>query len=273
MSSFREMIQLPRAVSSIAPSLAPGIHVRAKLRARHPWMAGISPATTRNERPSLGLRLSFIAIVLSGLSITTALAAEPGHFGYGTAPTAEQIAGWDIDVRGEDGAGLPAGKGDVAAGEKVFAEQCASCHGTFGEGEGRFPKLAGGEGTLKNDRPELTVGSYWPFAPTLWDYINRAMPMPTPHTLSADDVYALTAYILNLNNIVPNEFVADRTSLPKIRMPNRDRFIWTDPRPDTTAKPCMTACIDPAAVIVTSTADGKDLTPRTTGPLDDMQPK
>ena len=86
----------------------------------------------------------------------------------------------------------------------MFAEQCAACHGTFGEGEGRFPKLVGGIGTLKHDRPELTVGSYWPFAPTLWDYINRAMPMPAPHSLSADDVYALTAYILNLNDIVPS---------------------------------------------------------------------
>ena len=99
---------------------------------------------------------------------------------------------------------------------------------------------------LRNDRPELTVGSYWPFAPTLLDYINRAMPMPAPHTLSADDVYALTAYILNLNDLVPSEFVADRDSLPKVKMPNRDHFIWTDPRPDTMAKPCMNACADPA---------------------------
>ena len=136
----------------------------------------------------------------------------------------------------------------VAKGAEVFAEQCAACHGTFGEGEGRFPKLVGGEGTLKDDRPELTVGSYWPFAPTLWDYINRAMPMHAPHTLSADDVYALTAYILNLNDIVPGEFVADRDSLPKVKMPNRDSFIWTDPRPDTMAKPCMSACADPADV-------------------------
>jgi S-disulfanyl-L-cysteine oxidoreductase SoxD len=90
----------------------------------------------------------------------------------------------------------------------VFADQCAACHGTFGEGEGHFLNFVGGAGTLKNDRPELTVGSYWPFAPILLDYINRAMPMPAPHTLSADDVYALTAYILNLNDLVPNEFVA-----------------------------------------------------------------
>ena len=92
------------------------------------------------------------------------------------------------------------------------------------------------------------MGSYWPFAPTLWDYINRAMPMPAPHTLSADDVYALTAYILNLNDIVPSEFVADRDSLPKVKMPNRDGFVWTDPRPDTMAKPCMSGCADPGDI-------------------------
>jgi cytochrome c len=200
-------------------------------------------------------------------------AAEPGAFGYGRIATPEEIAGWNIDVRGDDGAGLPAGSGAVARGTEVFAEQCAACHGTFGEGEGRFPKLVGGTGTLKLDRPEPTVGSYWPFAPTLWDYINRAMPMQAPHTLSADDVYALTAYILNLNNIVPAEFVADRDSLPKVKMPNRDSFFWTDPRPDTMAKPCMSACAGPADVRITSTAEGKGLTPRTTGPLDTMQPK
>ena len=131
----------------------------------------------------------------------------------------------------------------------------------------------GGAGTLRDDRRELTVGSYWPFAPTLWDDINRAMPVPTPHTLSPDDVYALTAYILNLNDLVPNEFVTDRDTLPKVKMPNRDGFTWTDPRPDTAAKACMNASTDPARVKIISTAEGKDLTPRTTGPLDTMQPK
>ena len=220
-----------------------------------------------------------LALLCAGMIVaagTFAYAAEPGHpgyYGYGERATPEQIAGWDIDARGEDGVGLPAGRGGVIRGSEVYAEQCAACHGTFGEGEGRFPKLVGGAGTLRDDRPELTVGSYWPFAPTLWDYINRAMPMPAPHTLSADDVYALTAYILNLNDIVPSEFVADRESLPKVKMPNRDNFLWTDPRPDTAAKPCMSACVDPASVRIVSTAEGKSLTPRTTGPLDTMQAK
>ena len=210
---------------------------------------------------------------LAMLAATAAGAAEPAPFGYGKSATPEEIAGWNIDVRGDDGAGLPAGSGSVPRGAEVFSVQCALCHGTFGEGEGRFPKLAGGKGTLKLDRPELTVGSYWPFAPTLWDYINRAMPMQAPHSLSADDVYALTAYILNLNDIVPNEFVADRDSLPKVKMPNRDSFVWTDPRPDTMAKACMSACRDPNDIRITSTAEGRGLTPRTTGPLDPMLPK
>jgi mono/diheme cytochrome c family protein len=216
------------------------------------------------------------AILVAGAIFVTgaaARAAEPGYYGYGQKATPEEIAGWDIDARGDDGAGLPPGNGTVERGSEVFADQCAACHGTFGEGEGRFPKLAGGTGTLRGDRPEPTVGSYWPFAPTLWDYINRAMPMPAPHSLSADDVYALTAYILNLNDAVPSEFVADRDSLPKVKMRNRDAFIWTDPRPDTMAKPCMSACADPAEIRIMSTAEGRDVTPRTTGPLDTMQPK
>jgi cytochrome c len=206
-------------------------------------------------------------------STSIAVSAEAGHFGYGKPASLAEIAGWDIDVRGDDGAGLPLGRGTVNQGAEVYAEQCAACHGTFGEGEGRFPKLVGGTGTLKHDRPELTVGSYWPFAPTLWDYINRAMPMQAPHTLPADDVYALTAYILHLNDIVPADFVADQGTLPNVKMPNRASFIWTDPRPDTTAEPCMSGCTEPTDIKITSTAEGRNLTPRTTGPLDTMQPK
>ena len=224
--------------------------------------------------------LAVISGVLAAMALSAvpSLAGEPaphppGYYRYGTTPTKAQIAGWDIDVRGDDGLGLPPGKGTVDHGGDVYAQNCAMCHGTFGEGEDRYPKLAGGEGTLTADRPAPTVGSYWPFAPTLWDYISRAMPFPAPHSLSADDVYAITAYILNINNIVPNDFVADRDSLPKVKMPNRDHFIWKDPRPDTAVPACPKACKDPKDVKVISTAEGKDLTPRTTGPLDEMEPK
>ena len=217
---------------------------------------------------SLRQALLAAALVLSG----AASAAPPGYYGYGTPARPDQIAGWNIDAR-PDGVGLPAGSGSVAAGSKIYADQCAVCHGTFGEGEGRFPKLTGGEGTLTKDRPEPSVGSYWPFAVTLFDYINRAMPFQSPHSLPVDDVYALTAYVLNINNIVGNNFIADRDSLPKVRMPNHDHFIWQDPRPDTSAERCMKNCADAKSIEIESTAEGKGLTPRTTGPLDEMQPK
>jgi cytochrome c len=217
-----------------------------------------------------GVTILLAAMVIAG---GPALAGErhpPGYYGFGRAPTQAEIEGWAIAVR-PDGQGLPAGGGSVNEGADLYADQCAACHGTFGEGEGRYPKLAGG--SLKGERPEPTVGSYWPYATTLWDYINRAMPFPAPHSLTADQVYAITAYVLNLNNLVPNDFVADRNSLPKVKMPNHDAFTWKDPRPDTASKECMANCMDPAGVKIESTAEGKELTPRTAGPLDDMQPK
>ena len=218
-------------------------------------------------------RLSCALPALVMLCAGSAFAGEarpPGHFGYGRAPTQAEIDGWAIAAR-PDGQGLPAGKGSVSQGAEIYSDQCAACHGTFGEGEGRYPKLAGGD--LSGDRPEPTVGTYWPFATTLFDYINRAMPFPSPHQLTADQVYAMTAYVLNLNNIVNSDFVADRDSLPKVKMPHRDAFLWKDPRPDTAAKECMTNCADPASIKIESTAEGKNLTPRTTGPLDEMKPQ
>ncbi len=196
----------------------------------------------------------------------TATAESAGHYGYGETATKAQIAGWDIDVR-PDGKGLPDGSGSVDEGMKVFETYCSSCHGAFGEGMGRYPKLAGGDGTLADDRPEKTVGSYWPYASTLWDYIHRAMPFFAPQSLSNDQVYALTAYVLNLNYIVDGDFVANKDTLPTVKMPNEDGFIWQDPRPDTDNKRCMHACKD--NVTVSDSAANKNLTPSTTGPLDE----
>lgn len=200
-----------------------------------------------------------------------ATAAEPPRYGLGTTPTAAQIEGWAIAVR-PDGQGLPAGSGSVKDGDELYANVCASCHGTFGEGAGRYPRIAGA-GKLTGERPEQTVGTYWPYATTLFDYINRAMPFPSPHVLPPDQVYALTAYVLNLNNIVGEDFVASPETLPQVKMPNRDGFIWTDPRPDTRNTACMTNCRPAADVKVAQTAEGKTLTPRTTGPLDTDMPQ
>lgn len=198
-------------------------------------------------------------------------AKSAGHYGYGTPATPQQIAGWNIDVR-PDGEGLPPGSGSVEKGGNIFQTHCAACHGAFGEGMGRYPKLSGGIGSLKADRPEKTVGSYWPYATTLWDYIHRAMPFYAPQSLTDDQVYALTAYVLNLSNIVGPDFVASQKNLASVKMPNRDGFVRPDPRPDTHNTACMKNCEPAAGVKIVSTAAGRNLTPRTTGPLDEQQP-
>src|SRR5690606_18775526 len=119
-------------------------------------------------------------------------------------------------------------------GAKVYATHCAACHGDQGEGRGDFAALVGGRGTLSSDQPRLTVGSYWPTATTVFDYIRRAMPYNTPGALTADEVYSVTAWILEKNEIVAPGSVLDRRALPEIRMPNRDGFV-ADPRPDVRA--------------------------------------
>ncbi len=173
-----------------------------------------------------------------------------GYFGYGKTASEEEIAGWDIDVR-PDGVGLPDGSGSVEDGEMMYEEKCAACHGSFGEGVGRYPVLAGGFGTLTEARPEKTVGSFWPYASTLWDYIHRAMPFAEPQSLSNDEVYAITAYVLYLNDIVDDEFVLDRESFATIEMPNAGNF-YRDDRPDVQAAACMSDCKDPASIKITS---------------------
>lgn len=203
--------------------------------------------------------------ILAAMPLVVA-AEQAGHYGYGEPPTKEQIAAWDIDVR-PDGKGLPEGSGSVDEGMAVYETHCASCHGAFGEGMGRYPKLSGGDGTLTEDRPEKTVGSYWPYASTLWDYIHRAMPFFAPQSLTDDQVYALTAYVLNLNYIVDSDFVANRETLPEVVMPNQDGFVWEDPRPVVNNERCMEDCKE--SVSVSDSAAGKNLTPSTTGPLDE----
>src|SRR5207248_1443440 len=134
----------------------------------------------------------------------------------------------DIEVL-PDGRGLPAGSGTAERGKTVYANRCVSCHGATGK-EGPQDVLVGGQGTLRSARPLKTVGSYWPYATTLWDYINRAMPFDQPGLLKPSEVYAAVAYILNMNGIIREDQVIDATSLPKIVMPNREGFI-PDPRP------------------------------------------
>jgi hypothetical protein len=151
-------------------------------------------------------------------------------FGFGHPATAEEIAGWDIDVAA-DGTGLPLGSGTVAEGKALYDRLGAKCHGAKGEGD-TAPALVGGIGSLNTDQPVKTVGSYWSYAPTLFDYIHRAMPADNPQSLTPDEVYALCAYLLYLNGIVPKDAVMDAKTLPQVVMPNYAGFTSPDPRPD-----------------------------------------
>ncbi len=159
-----------------------------------------------------------LAAWLTACAPTTQVA----RFGLGQTPSAEQIRGWDIDVRA-DGAGLPAGAGSVAQGQAIYQARCLACHGEQGE-QGIAPRLAGGQGTLATKAPLLSVGSYWPYATTLYDYIHRAMPLDSPQSLTPSEVYAVTAYTLHLNGIVKADAVLDASSLAAVKMPNRDGF-------------------------------------------------
>ncbi len=169
-----------------------------------------------------------------------ALAQQSGYppasqYPFGTAATKAEIDAWDIDVR-PDGTGLPAGSGTYAKGEQIYAAQCSACHGSDLKG-GHNPALAeggpaliGGRGTLNTSKPIKTVESYWPYASTLYDYINRAMPLTSPSSLKPDEVYSLVAYILGKGQIISTATVMDAKSLPKIKMPNRNGF-YRDNRP------------------------------------------
>jgi cytochrome c len=183
--------------------------------------------------------------------------------GLGRPALPEEIKAWDTDVR-PDGKGLPVGKGTVKQGDVIFQAQCASCHGEFGEGAGRWPVLAGGAGTLKADRPDKTIGSFWPDLSTAFDYIKRAMPYGNARSLSDDDVYAVVAYLLSMNDIVKDEnFELNEKNFTSIKMPNAAAF-YEDDRETTEKKfwnkdPCMKDCR--SAPKVTGRAISVDVTP------------
>jgi cytochrome c len=179
----------------------------------------------------------------------TAVAAER-PFNLGTLATAEQIAGWDIDVR-PDGKGAPIGSGTAADGEEVYAERCGSCHGDFGEGIDRWPILAGGLGSLVTDDPVKTVGSYWPYASTVYDYVYRAMPFGEAQSLTHDETYQVVAYILYMSDVIDDEFVLSNETIGSVKMPNQNGFMLPDPRPDgqLASAPCMQNCEVPTNII------------------------
>jgi len=185
----------------------------------------------------------FALLVLAG----DGLAADR-KYGLGRPATPEEIAGWDIDVR-PDGSGLPEGAGSVADGEAIYLERCASCHGEFGEGGGRYSVLMGGFGTLVQDRPEKTIGSYWPYASTIWDYVYRTMPFGESQSLTAEEVYAVTAFLLYLNEIVEDDFVLSDKNFSAIVMPNAEGFTMRQGPDIPPREPCMTDCKESVEVI------------------------
>jgi S-disulfanyl-L-cysteine oxidoreductase SoxD len=167
------------------------------------------------DRLALGAALLVVALA-------PATAADEPHFGKPVAPA--DIAAWDISI-GPDGAGLPPGKGTVAQGESVFAAKCQACHAEKGAG-GPNDRLVGGAGTIAPDKaPVKTVGSYWPYATTLFDYVRRAMPWDRPKSLTDEEVYAVAAYVLYLNGVIKEDAVLDAQTLPQVKMPNREGFI------------------------------------------------
>jgi cytochrome c2 len=195
------------------------------------------------------------------LPLTAPAFAEP--LGLGRTALPEEIAAWDVAVL-PDGTGLRPGSGDVATGEEVFAAQCSSCHGEFAEGLDSWPVLAGGDGSLRDPRPVKTVGSYWPHLSTVWDYVHRSMPFGAAQTVTVDETYAITAFLLYSNGLVEDDFVLSDENFTSVVLPNNAGF-YPDDRaaaeyPGFIAEPCMTDCL-PAAPKVTKRAAELKVTP------------
>lgn len=168
-----------------------------------------------------------LAVGITLALLATTLGAEGPNLGR--EATAVEIAGWHIDIA-PDGSGLPPGAGTAAIGAAVYASKCHSCHGDKGTGKPN-DQLVGGQGSLAGPRPVRTIGSYWPFATTVFDYVRRAMPYQQPQSLTNDEVYAVTAYLLHLNGIIAEGEVMNAQTLARVKMPNRDNFILAYPPP------------------------------------------
>jgi S-disulfanyl-L-cysteine oxidoreductase SoxD len=203
--------------------------------------------------------LKALAVLLALAS--TAYAADR-KLEIGRVATPAEIAGWDIDVR-PDGQGLPRGKGSVKEGEQVYMGKCAACHGEFGESAGRWPQVAGGNGSLKSDDPVKTVGSYFAHLSTVFDYVRHAMPFGDAQSLTNDELYAVTAYMLFLNDIVDETFVLSHENFTSVKMPNAGGFYDDDRETAESAfwnpKPCMADC--KPEVKITGRARVIDVTP------------
>jgi len=193
----------------------------------------------RSSKPLVVVLAAAVAAACATAAPSRPPATTEAKFGQLTSEA--DIAPWDIDVRTSDGKGLPPGRGSVAEGKAVYEAKCLACHGPDAKGGPVYGSMVGGIGSFTTDTRVLTPGSMYPYAPILFDYIRRAMPMDKPLTLTANEIYAISAYILHLNGLVPADAVMDQTSMPKVQMPNRNGFILDD-RPDTHATRCMRNC-------------------------------
>lgn len=214
---------------------------------------------------SRSARLAFgLALLLACADLVLAQAKKDvaRNYGIGLAATAEQIAGWDIDIR-PDGQGAPSGSGSVKDGEKIYMDKCAACHGEFGESAGRWPQVAQGKGTLASHDPVKTVGSYFPYLSSAFDYVRRAMPFGDAQSLSNDELYAVTAYVLYLNDIVDDKFVLSKETWSRVKMPNQDGFFDDDRETSEKAfwnsNACMNDCRGSVKII--GRAGAIDVTP------------
>jgi len=204
-------------------------------------------------------------LTLSAVAILTASPVLAEGLGIGRTALPDEIAAWDTDVR-PDGLGLPDGSGNALDGEVIFSERCAVCHGDFGEAVDRWPALSGGQDTLEDDRPVKTVGSYWPYLSTVWDYVNRAMPFGDAASLTADETYAIVAYLLYVNDVLEDDqFVLSKENFLTVRLPNEGNF-ENDNRASVEYTvfndTCMTNCKD--EVKITARAAVVDVTPEET---------
>jgi cytochrome c len=160
---------------------------------------------------------------------------------FGQPISETDLSAWNIDIRTPDGAGLPPGRGTVAEGRKIYEVKCLACHGADAKGGSVYGTMVGGIGSFKGSPRVVTPGSMYPYAPILFDYIRRSMPMDSPQSLTTNEVYAVSAYLLNLNGLIPADATVDQNSMPRIKMPNRDGFVIDD-RPDAKAVRCMSNC-------------------------------
>lgn len=192
----------------------------------------------------LGVGLGLAGSLLLAACTTPTSTSNPKNTSgaaFGKPISEKALALWNIDIRTQDGLGLPAGSGNAVVGEKIYGEKCMSCHGADAKGGPMYGTMVGGIGSFKTDKRVLTPGSMYPYAPILFDYIRRAMPLNAPQSLTNDEVYALSAYILNLNGLIDKTAEMNSKTLAAVQMPNRDNF-YIDDRPDTKATRCMTNC-------------------------------